>query len=145
VAQEVRELTVAAREPVMKNISVRIMIVDDNRDAADSLASLLQLDGHETRVVYSAQSALECAPEFRPKLVLLDIGLPGMDGYELARQLRATPGADAAELVAVTGYARSEDERRTRAAGFNAHLVKPIDFGCLERIISKLPACSSSP
>jgi CheY-like chemotaxis protein len=127
-----------------KTAPVRIMIVDDNRDSADSLASLLQLDGHETQVAYSGPGALERASQFRPALVLLDIGLPGMDGYEVARMLRAAPATAQVGLVAVTGYSRSEDERRARDAGFNAHLVKPIDLNCLERIISQLPNGPSS-
>ena len=129
---------------LMKSASLRIMIVDDNRDAADSLASLLELDGHETQVAYNGDTALKRAPQFRPALVLLDIGLPGMDGYEVARQLRAAPATAAAGLVAVTGYGRVEDERRTRDAGFDAHLVKPIDLACLERIIAQLPGETSS-
>jgi CheY-like chemotaxis protein len=137
---------VASLQPVTnKSASVRIMIVDDNRDSADSLASLLQLDGHETQVAYSGRSALESASQFRPALVLLDIGLPGMDGYEVARHLRATPSTAGVGLVAVTGYSRSEDERRTRDAGFDAHLVKPIDLARLEHIIAELPASAYSP
>ena len=129
---------------MMKNVPLRIMIVDDNRDAADSLACLLQLDGHETHVAYSGDTALERAPQFRPALVLLDIGLPGMNGYEVARKLRAAPVTAAVGLVAVTGYGHGEDESRTRDAGFDAHLVKPIDLACLERIIAQLPAGASS-
>jgi CheY-like chemotaxis protein len=129
---------------IMKGAPLRIMIVDDNRDSADSLASLLQLDGHETQVAYRGDTALERAPQFRPALVLLDIGLPDMDGYEVARKLRATPATAAVGLIAVTGYGGGEDERRTREAGFDAHLVKPIDLGCLERIIAQLPGEASS-
>jgi two-component system, sensor histidine kinase len=128
----------------MKSAPLRIMIVDDNPDCADSLASLLQLDGHQTQVAYSALSALERAPQFRPALVLLDLGLPGVGGDEVARMRHATPATADAGLVAVTGYSRSEDERRTRDAGFDAHLVKPIDLACLERIISQLPGEPSS-
>jgi CheY-like chemotaxis protein len=136
---------VASPQPVMmKSAPLRIMIVDDNQDSADSLASLLQLDGHQTQVAYRGDTALERAPQFRPALVLLDIGLPDMDGYEVARKLRAAPATAAVGLIAVTGYGRGEDERRTREAGFDAHLVKPIDLECLERIIAQLPGESSS-
>ena len=119
-----------------KPASKRVLIVDDNVDAADSLQLLLGIDGHETRTVYSAKEALELAPTFRPNLVLLDIGLPEMDGYEVARRLRALDGS--AHLVALTGYGQTEDKRRAAEAGFNAHLLKPLDFASLERILGTL-------
>ena len=119
---------------------MRIIVVDDNQDSANSLAALLQLDGHEVEAAYSAAGALERAVEFRPAVMLLDIGLPGMDGYELARRLRATPQLTGVRLVALTGYGRPEDQQRTQAAGFDDHLVKPVDFPSLGRVIT---ACRS--
>ncbi len=112
----------------------RVMIVDDNHDAADSLAMMLALDGHETHVAYSAEGALADASTFRPEVILLDIGLPMMDGYEVARQLRAMTGFNQVRIVAVTGYDQLDD-RRIRTAEFNAHLVKPVDFDALANAI----------
>jgi signal transduction histidine kinase/CheY-like chemotaxis protein len=109
----------------------RILIVDDNTDAADSLAMILNMDGHEAEPVYDARAALERVGSFAPEVILLDIGLPGMDGYEVARRLRA--GGSRAQLVALTGYGRLEDIERAKAAGFDAHLVKPIDVQLLLR------------
>jgi CheY-like chemotaxis protein len=110
----------------------RVLIVDDNEDAANSLAMLLKLGGHETASVYTAADALTRAPTFKPDVVLLDIGLPGMDGYEVAQQMRELPGLRDIRLVAVTGYGRSEDRIRAREAGFDDHLVKPVDYAVLE-------------
>jgi CheY-like chemotaxis protein/nitrogen-specific signal transduction histidine kinase len=104
----------------------RILVVDDNRDAADSLASVLGRLGHDVRAAYDGPSALEAAGRFRPEVVLSDIGLPGMDGYELARLLRAGPGAGKALLVAVTGYGQPHELRRCHEAGFDCHFVKPL-------------------
>jgi len=112
----------------------RILIVDDNTDAADSLAMILNMDGHQAEPVYDGRAALERVRSFAPEIILLDIGLPGMDGYEVARRLRA--GGSCAQLVALTGYGRLEDVERTKAAGFDAHLVKPVDVQLLLRRLS---------
>jgi two-component system, sensor histidine kinase len=112
----------------------RVLVVDDNVDAAASLATFLQLDGHEAEAVYSAKGALEAIATFNPDVVLLDIGLPEMDGYEVAKRIRA--GGSSVRLVALTGYGQAEDIQRTHSAGFDAHLVKPVDFVALERTIS---------
>jgi signal transduction histidine kinase/CheY-like chemotaxis protein len=114
----------------------RVLVVDDNIDSADSLAMILTFDGHETDRVYTAHDALERTASFKPDVVLLDIGLPGIDGYEVARRLRATPGLERLRLVALTGYGQPEDRARTRAAGFDDHLVKPVEFPALERAIA---------
>jgi signal transduction histidine kinase len=116
--------------------SRRILIVDDNVDAADSLALVLELDGHVTRTGYSAQDALEQAVAFEPEVILLDIGLPEMDGYEVARRVRALRKLNAVKLVALTGYGQVEDLRRAQEAGFDDHLVKPVDFGTLSRCLA---------
>jgi CheY-like chemotaxis protein len=105
--------------------AMRILVVDDNADAADSLTLLLKLDGHHTESVYTPADALERARTFEPEVILLDIGLPGMDGYEVARRIRSR--GSRARLVALTGYGQSEDVRRAREAGFDEHLVKPAD------------------
>jgi CheY-like chemotaxis protein len=114
----------------------RVLVVDDNVDAANSLALVLRLDGHETEAVYTAYDALEHAATFKPDVVLLDIGLPQLDGYEVARRLRSSPELRGICLVALTGYGQSEDRQRARAAGFDFHLVKPVDFELLARTLS---------
>jgi signal transduction histidine kinase/integral membrane sensor domain MASE1/ActR/RegA family two-component response regulator len=114
----------------------RVLVVDDNADAADSLAQLLRLAGHEVRVAYDGPAALEAARTYRPDAVLLDIGLPGMSGYEVAKLLRTQPGPRPTLLVAVTGYGRQEDRRRSREAGFDVHLTKPVDPHELERVLT---------
>ena len=117
-------------------LPLRVLIVDDNADAADSLAMLLAVRGHETRVAYGAKDALTYAETFRPEVGILDIGLPEIDGYELAKRLRAMPVMTSLRLVALTGYGQVEDQQRALACGFDAHLVKPIDLAALERAIS---------
>jgi two-component system CheB/CheR fusion protein len=118
----------------------RVLIVDDNEDAANSLAMILNLGGHETASVYTAVDALQRAASFRPDVVLLDIGLPGMDGYEVAQKLRELPGLRDIRLVAVTGYGRSDDRIRARDAGFDDHLTKPVEFAVLERTLAGIRA-----
>jgi two-component system CheB/CheR fusion protein len=113
----------------------RILVVDDNRDAADSLAGVLATADHEVRTVYDGPSALEAARAWPPDYVLLDIGLPGIDGYEVARRLRSEPAPGRVVLVAVTGYAHDDVRRRARDAGFDAHLAKPVDLRALDRLL----------
>ncbi len=120
--------------------SMRVLVVDDSRDAAESLALLLRAAGHEVSTAYAGPAALEAARAFRPEAVLLDIGLPGMDGYEVARRLRRESGLDRALLVAVTGYGQDEDRRRAHEAGFDHHLVKPADLETLQGILSRAAA-----
>jgi PAS domain S-box-containing protein len=111
----------------------RLLIVDDNHDAADSLAMILQLDGHQTMTVYCADSALQQVIAFDPQIVLLDIGLPRMDGYELARRLKALIGS--VRLIALSGYGQAEDRQRSAAAGFEAHMTKPVDIDALKALL----------
>ena len=115
----------------------RILVVDDNADGAKILAALLQLDGHEVEIALSGQEALTRLQSFHPNVALVDIGLPGLDGYEVARRIRTSNGHDAIQLVAITGYGRNEDRERGRAAGFDAHLVKPVEFPALQRVIGE--------
>ena len=122
----------------LKGTPKRILIVDDNADAANSLAQVLTLDGHVTEPVYSAREALVRAAPFRPDVVLLDLGLPEMDGYEVARRLRTLTGLSGARMVALTGYGQSEDVRRSREVGFDHHLTKPVDFVALEAVLGGL-------
>lgn len=116
----------------------RLLVVDDNKDAATALATLLRLQGHQVRVVHDGASALEAVLAFRPALVLLDIGMPGMDGYEVARRIRKTPGIENVLLAALTGWGQEEDRRRTAAAGFDHHLVKPLQSEALEGLLADL-------
>lgn len=118
----------------------RVLIVDDNEDAANSLALILELGGHQTASVYTAVDALQRAAAFKPEVVLLDIGLPGMDGYEVAQKMRELPGLRDIRLVAVTGYGRSDDRIRARDAGFDDHLTKPVEYSALERTLAGLRA-----
>jgi CheY-like chemotaxis protein len=115
--------------------SHRILVVDDKPDAADSLALLLQVSGHETRAAYGGSAALDVAREFAPDVVFLDLGMPGMDGFEVARQLRAAPGGDALLLVALSGYNHDDDLRHCQNAGFDAHLCKPADLDAVRELL----------
>src|SRR5665213_1391134 len=137
---EIRLPTVAAPKEGRKKSTPRsvapkrALVVADNVAAATSLAAFLQLDGHQAEAVYSAKDALEAIATFGPDVVLLDIGLPEMDGYEVAKRIRA--GGSCVRLIALTGYGQAEDIERTHLAGFDAHLVKPVDFVALERSLS---------
>jgi len=114
----------------------RILIVDDNVDAADSLAMLLELDGHSVSTVYSAVEAIDAAARLQPDIMFLDIGLPVMDGYEVVRHLRSQPETAALRLVAITGYGQKEDRERALASGFDEHLAKPVTLDLLKALLS---------
>jgi len=123
---------------------LRILVVDDNEDAADTLAMLLEASGHEVMVEHGSHRALARAAEAAPQVCLLDIGLPDMDGVELARRLRARPETAGALLVAVTGYGQESDRARTREAGFDHHLVKPIDLDRLQAVLEERTYAAST-
>jgi PAS domain S-box-containing protein len=116
----------------------RVLVVDDNVDAAESLAALLELDGHETRVAHDGDAALEQARAFRPEIVFLDIGMPGKDGYQVARELRGDPGNRDTMLVALTGWGAQDDRARTKNAGFDHHLTKPAELPAVEALLAKM-------
>jgi len=116
---------------------MRVLVADDNRDSADSLAILLQLDGHEVRVAYSGEDALAMGTRFRPQLMLIDLSMPGMDGYSLARQIRANEWGSAVILVAVTGLGEEDVQRKTRDNGFDHHLVKPVEISSLQSLLKE--------
>ena len=116
---------------------LRVLVVDDDRDTAHSTCSLLRLWGHEARAAYDGPAALNAATRGRPNVVLLDIGLPGIDGYEVARRLRQGPGGRPGLLVAVTGYGKPEDQDRARRAGFDVHLLKPVDPEHLQALLTR--------
>ncbi|MGE5739386.1 MAG: response regulator [Betaproteobacteria bacterium] len=117
-----------AARPAPSTRRVRILVADDNRDAAASLATLLSLDGHEVSVAYDGRAALGSADTFRPDVALLDIGMPNLNGYEVARSIRAEAWGRSMMLVAVTGWGQSEDKRRAHEAGFDHHFTKPLDL-----------------
>jgi CheY-like chemotaxis protein len=114
----------------------RILVVDDNADAADSLAMLLEVRGDEVRVAYDGLEALEAEVSFQPEVVLLDIGMPKLSGYDVARRIREARGSGVL-IVAITGWGQEEDRRKARDAGFNHHFTKPVDFDALLDIIER--------
>jgi PAS domain S-box-containing protein len=114
----------------------RVLVADDNRDAADSLATMLRLAGHEVHAAHDGQEAVEAAAWFRPEVALLDIGMPRLNGYEAARRIRELPWGKGVVLVAVTGWGQEEDRRRAREAGFDHHLTKPADPAAIERLLA---------
>ena len=127
--------------------SWRVLVVDDKVDGADMVAAMMQMYGHQTRTAYSAQDALDIAVEYRPDFVVLDIGLPEMDGYEVARRLRQLPQLKDVRLIAATGYGRDSDRQLSQEAGFDYHLVKPIDPEKLQivlEMLTKLPRSAQS-
>ncbi len=117
----------------------RLLVVDDNQDAAISFAVLLRLQGHEVHVAHNGPMALQMARDHAPDVVFLDIGMPGMDGYQVASQIRHQPGNEHVVLAALTGWGQQEDRRRTEEAGFNHHFVKPPDLKAVESLLSQLP------
>jgi CheY-like chemotaxis protein len=125
----------AHEQPVPRSAAQKVLIVDDNRDSAESLAMLLRIEGHDVHVAGDGADALAQAERLQPHVVVLDIGLPGMDGYEVARRLRRLQGPHGVRLIAVTGYGQHDDLRASTEAGFERHLVKPIDPAELARII----------
>lgn len=124
---------VTADEPAKK-----FLVVDDNRDAADSLAEVLRLLGHSAKVAYNGPDALEIAKTYRADAALVDIGMPGMNGFEVASELRGLPYGPGILIAAITGYGHEDDKSRTLAGGFDCHLVKPVDFPALEDLIQRL-------
>ncbi|MGZ5662733.1 MAG: response regulator [Usitatibacter sp.] len=129
----------AAREPR------RILVVDDNADAADSLAMLLEVRGDEVRIAYDGLEALEAEGDFRPEVVLLDIGMPKLSGYDVARRIREARGGNVL-IVAITGWGQEDDRQRARDAGFNHHFTTPVDFEMLLDLIDREtpPAAASA-
>ena len=117
---------------------MRVLVVDDNRDGAELLEEVFRALGHTTRLAYDGEGALELAHQFRPEIAFLDIGLPVMDGYQLARRLRAAPGLAQVRLVAVTGFGQEADRGRAREAGFDEHLTKPVEIDQLRLLMDRL-------
>jgi CheY-like chemotaxis protein len=115
----------------------RILVVDDNEDGAMSLAMMLNILGHDTRTAHDGPAALDAAAAFRPDVILLDIGLPGLNGYEVCRRIREQGGAQPV-LIALTGWGQDEDRQRSKEAGFNFHMVKPVDPTALNKLLAGL-------
>jgi len=117
--------------------TLRVLVVDDNIDSAESLAEVLEMGGHEVRVAHDGPTALAAAGDFRPQAIVLDIGLPGLTGHEVARRIRAEAWGRAINLIALSGWGQAEDRQRSRAAGFDAHFVKPVDLDELEAVLQR--------
>jgi PAS domain S-box-containing protein len=117
----------------------RVLVTDDNVDAADSMAMMLEIMGHEVEVAHDGLQALAAAPSFRPNVFLLDIGMPNLNGYDTCRRLREQPGGDRLHVIALTGWGQEEDKRRSREAGFDYHLVKPVEPAALQELLAGLP------
>ena len=130
----------AEAAPAAESQALRILVVDDNQDSAISMTLLLELQGHEVHVAHAGEAALSVASEKRPDVILLDIGMPGMNGYEVARHLRAQEAFTHTLLVAITGYGRASDLKQTESAGFDHHLVKPVDYEKLQAVLSTCAA-----
>ena len=130
--------TASGSPPPQEHKRRRLMVIDDNKDAAESMSMLFELWGHEVVCVYDGRAALQTAAQFRPDAVFLDIGLPGMDGYEIAERLRELPQAARTVLVAITGYGQDEDRRRSREAGIDHHLVKPVAPDALLKLLETM-------
>ena len=124
--------------------AIRILVVDDNVDGAEMLAEILQGMGYQARVAHNAADALKAAAELRPSIAFLDIGLPVMDGYELASHLRKLPGLAELRLIALTGYGQESDRRKSQDAGFHHHLVKPVDMKAIEKAVAAQAAAIAS-
>ena len=119
-------------------MSLRIVVADDNPDSAHSLALLVEALGHEAKIAHNGVQALGIAHEFRPHVAMLDIGMPGLDGHDLARRIRAEPWGNDVVLVAVSGWGEPEDKELSREAGFNLHLAKPVELQTLEALLSTI-------
>jgi CheY-like chemotaxis protein len=129
----------AGTEPAVARASTpaarRVLVADDNEDSASSMALLLQLKGHEVRTAQDGLEAVAVAADFRPDVILLDIGMPGLDGYEACRRIRQEPWGQRIVIAALTGWGRPEDRERSREAGFTQHLVKPVTPETLEKLL----------
>jgi PAS domain S-box-containing protein len=128
--------------PVPKRVSRRVLIVEDNRDAADTMAAAVRAWGHQSQTSYDGSEALAGAAEFKPQVILLDIGLPRMTGYEVAKRLRQLPGVGGAMIIAVSGYGQEEDRERGREAGIDHHFTKPVDLDELEALLASYEPAS---
>ncbi len=132
------EAAVRPREKWSTVISCRVLVVDDSRDSAESLCTLLKLLGATAEAVNDGSAALQALDFYRPQVVVCDIGMPGMDGYQVARRIREHPKNDEVTLIALTGWGQESDRRRSREAGFDYHLVKPVELAALQALLSAI-------
>jgi len=121
----------------------RILVVDDNVDAASTLSVMLEMMGNEVRTCHDGKAGLEAAEQMRPDLMLLDIGMPKLNGYEVAQSIRARPWAKSVTLVALTGWGQEDDRRKSEEAGFDYHMVKPVEPATLEQLIAAIPSSTA--
>jgi CheY-like chemotaxis protein/anti-sigma regulatory factor (Ser/Thr protein kinase) len=121
----------------------RILVVDDNQDSAQSLAMMLEVMGHETEIAYDAFKAIDLASSYNPELILMDIGLPQMNGYDACRRIRNMDCGKSMSIVALTGWGQVEDQRRSMEAGFDRHLVKPVDLDALQKLLTTLKSAQN--
>jgi PAS domain S-box-containing protein len=142
---EVSQRESAREQATVSPASRRILIADDNRDSAESLAALLELDGHEVTIVHDGAGAVAAFADACPEIALLDIGMPGLSGYEVARRIRQSHPTSVATLIAITGWGQEDDKVRALAAGFNHHLTKPVDLQRLSELIQTQAACDPVP
>jgi CheY-like chemotaxis protein len=150
----VRLPTVAFRAPIVQEAPNhaqtsngtphRILVVDDNEDGANSLGQMLQIMGNDVRVAHDGLAAIEAAEDFRPQVILLDIGMPKLDGYDACRRIRKKPWGKSTVLIALTGWGQEEDRRRTSAAGFDYHLVKPVESSTLLKVLEEATRISAT-
>jgi CheY-like chemotaxis protein len=125
--------------------ALRVLVVDDNVPSADTMAMLMKELGHDVRTAYDGPKSLETAIAYRPDVVLLDIGLPGMNGYDVAKRIRQEPDLQDIVLIAVTGYGQASDRQHSQAAGFDHHLVKPADITQVEQILATVSEDKTRP
>ena len=138
IAESHPDFEAAAPARTLDSTARRILVVDDNRDSAESIATLLQLSGHRPFVVHDGLAAVEAAEHLRPDVVLLDVGLPKLSGIDACRRIRSHAWGKGMVIVALTGWGQESDRRNTKEAGFDAHLVKPVDYGNLLQLLAAL-------
>jgi CheY-like chemotaxis protein len=126
----------ASAEPCLNDIKYRVLVIEDNHDAAKSAQMLLHLEGHDVRVASTALTGLESARTFQPQVILCDIGLPEIDGYQVVRTIREDADLSSTYVIALTGYGRQKDQQQALDAGFDLHLTKPIDYAGLRRALA---------
>jgi len=127
-------------EDLLDVLRFRVLVVDDLKDGADTLATMLRLMGHDTRTAYDGEAGLEAALAWRPDVVLLDLAMPRMNGYEVCRRLRQEPWGRNLLVIALTGWDEDQEGRRTKAAGFDHHLVKPVEPDALQDLLASVPS-----
>jgi CheY-like chemotaxis protein len=140
---DVNTATASQAKPTSQRF--RILVVDDNHDSALSLAMMLSIMGHDTRTAHDGESAVATAESFLPEVVLLDIGLPKLNGYEVAQRIRETAWGKSMFLIAVTGWGQEEDRQRSSEVGLNVHMVKPVEPAALERLLAELRSDGEIP